>query len=71
MSQTRSAKFSWRTPMSKLVKKAAEHAARKQKAQYTLKPNQLDENTVNRLIGFSVITTIISVVALLLAIARN
>lgn len=56
--------------MSKLVKKAAEHAARKQK-QYTLKPNRLDENTVNRLIGFSVITTIISVVALLLAIARN
>lgn len=57
--------------MSKLVKKAAEHAARKQKEQYTLKPNQLDENTVNRLIGFAVIITIISVVTLLLAVANS
>ena len=57
--------------MSKLVKKAAEHAARKQKAQYTLKPNQLDENTVNRLIGFAVIIILVGVVTLLLAIARQ
>lgn len=57
--------------MSKLVKKAAEHAARKQKAQYTLKPNQLDENTVNRLIGFAIIITLVGVVTLLLAIAKH
>jgi len=57
--------------MSKLVKKAAEHAARKQKTQYTLKPNQLDENTVNRLIGFAVMITIVAVVTLLLAVANS
>ena len=49
--------------MSKLVKKAAEHAARKQR-QYTLKPNRLDEYTVNRLIGMAVLITLVTFVAL-------
>lgn len=56
---------------SKLVMKASEHAQRKAQAQemHTHKPQRLDERTANRLIGFAVIITIISVVTLLLAVA--
>lgn len=50
--------------MSKLVKKAAAHAARKQQMQHTYKPNRLDEKSINRLIGMAILITLISVFSL-------
>ena len=62
--------------MSKLVKKAAEHAERKTQKTYsyetlyTYKPDRLDERTVNKIIGFCVFVTIMSLVGMFVAMMR-
>lgn len=63
--------------MSKLVKKAAEHADRKAQKTYTYEtvqvfkaPTRLDDRTVNKIIGFCVFITVMSIVAMFAAIMR-
>jgi hypothetical protein len=61
--------------MSKLVKKASEHARRKQKMEAYKKANNLKTMTaplthesLNRVIGFAVITTILVAVSLIMVL---
>lgn len=54
--------------MSKLVKKAAEHAQRKAHMEHTFKPNRLDDATVNKIIGFCILVTMMSLAAMVVAV---
>lgn len=63
--------------MSKLVKKASEHAERKAHGKYTYEtvqvfkaPTRMDERTANKIIGFCVFITVMSIVAMFAAIMR-